>query len=78
MLAAIFAGLAAWAAGLPLLDVLVAFAPGGLETMLIVGAAAGANPSFIAAAHVARLIILAALLSAFAIRHGRPPPPVDR
>ncbi len=78
VLAAIFAILAAWAAGLPLLDVLVAFAPGGLETMLIVGAAAGANPSFIAAAHVARLIILAALLSAFAIRHGRPPPPVDR
>ncbi len=77
-LAALFALAAARASGLPFLDVLIAFSPGGLETMIIVGAAAGADPSFVAAAHVSRLIVLAVLLSAFAIRHGRTPPPPDR
>ncbi|QDC11352.1 AbrB family transcriptional regulator [Oceanicola sp. D3] len=77
-LAAVFALAAARAAGLPFLDVLIAFSPGGLETMIIVGAAAGADPSFVAAAHVSRLIILALILSAFAIRHGRTPPPPGR
>ncbi|MFY0635684.1 MAG: AbrB family transcriptional regulator [Vannielia sp.] len=78
LLAAAFALLAARVSGLPFLDVLVAFSPGGLETMIIVGAAAGADPSFVAAAHVSRLVILALILSAFAIRQGRPPPPTDR
>nr|WP_244868084.1 AbrB family transcriptional regulator [Vannielia litorea] len=77
-LAAAFAVVAARAAGLPMLDVLVAFAPGGLETMIIVGAAAGADPGFVAAAHVSRLIILAVILAVFAIRQGRPVPPARR
>ncbi len=42
--------------------VLTAFAPGGLETMLAIGAAMGANPGFTAAAHVARLLMLSALV----------------
>lgn len=64
---AITAGLAAIAAllaqpflDMPLVHVLVAFAPGGLETMAVLGAALGANPGFVAAAHVLRLIFLSA------------------
>lgn len=60
------AALAAWPVsqflGLPISHVLVAFAPGGLETMVTVGFALGADPGFIAAAHVARLLMLLLIL----------------
>ena len=39
-------------------QVVVAFAPGGLETMIAMGAVLGANPSFVAACHVWRLLLL--------------------
>ena len=42
--------------------VLAAFAPGGFETMIALGAVLGANPGFIAAAHVARLMFLTGLI----------------
>lgn len=58
----LFAIPAAIVTGLPLMDVLVAFAPGGLETMILIGAAIGADPSFVAAAHVTRLLILPGLV----------------
>lgn len=48
----------AWLLTMPLPHVLVAFAPGGLETMIAMGAVMGANPGFVAAAHVARLLML--------------------
>lgn len=48
--------------GIPVLHLLVALAPGGLQTMVIIGAAMGANPAFLAAMHVARLVILSALI----------------
>ncbi len=73
-LALIFALPAAWLSGLPLVDILVGFAPGGLETMVIVGAAMGADPSFVAAAHVARLIVLAVILTFFTARLARTGP----
>ncbi len=47
---------------MPLLHVLVAFAPGGLETMTVMGVALGANPGFVAGAHVFRLLLLAILV----------------
>ena len=46
----------------PLIHVLVAFAPGGLETMIAMGAVLGANPGFVAACHVARLFMLTVLV----------------
>lgn len=67
-LALLFALPAAWLSGLPLLDILVGFAPGGLETMVIVGVAMGADPSFVATAHVVRLLLLAMILTAYATR----------
>lgn len=48
--------------GVPLPQVLAAFAPGGLETMVALGAALGADPSFTAASHIMRLVILTVLI----------------
>lgn len=57
---------AAYLSGLPLLDVLLGFSPGGLETMIILGAALGADPAFVAAAHLFRLLVLALVLMLYA------------
>lgn len=70
-LALLFALPAAAFSGLPLLDMLVGFAPGGLETMIVVGIALGADPTFVASAHVGRLVLLAVVISAYASRIGR-------
>ncbi len=42
----------------PVEHVIVAFSPGGLETMIAMGAVLGANPGFVAACHVWRLLLL--------------------
>lgn len=52
----------AWALGMPLAHVLVAFAPGGLETMIAIGAVLSVMPGFVAACHIARLLVLSVLL----------------
>ncbi len=55
--------------GIPTL--LAAFAPGGFETMIALGAVLGGNAGFVAACHVARLMILTVLIPIvlkFAIR----------
>ena len=53
---------------MPLAHVLVAFAPGGLETMIAMGAVLGANPGFVAACHVGRLLFLTVLVPAMLMR----------
>ncbi|MCB1313334.1 MAG: AbrB family transcriptional regulator [Sedimentitalea sp.] len=50
------------ALGMPAPHVLTAFAPGGLETMVALGATMGASPGFVAACHVARLLVLSLLI----------------
>ena len=55
---------------MPLVHVLVAFAPGGLETMIAMGAVLGANAGFIAACHVGRLLFLTVLVPAMLV-HAR-------
>lgn len=50
---------------MPLPHVLVAFAPGGLETMVALGVSMGASPGFVAAAHLVRLLVLGALIPLF-------------
>lgn len=50
------------ALGMPAAQVVVAFSPGGLETMVALGAAMGASPGFVAACHVVRLAILTVLI----------------
>ncbi|MBD3663414.1 AbrB family transcriptional regulator [Sulfitobacter aestuariivivens] len=54
----------AWALGMPLAHVLVAFAPGGLETMIVMGVIIGVVPGFVAACHISRLLVLSVLLPA--------------
>jgi membrane AbrB-like protein len=55
----------AMALNMPAAHVLTAFAPGGLETMIALGAAMGASPGFVAACHVMRLVVLSVLLPLF-------------
>lgn len=64
------------ALGFPLVHVLTAFAPGGLETMIALGAALGASPGFVVACHVIRLLILSVMIPFFV--NGVPPGPQDR
>ncbi|MDF1726642.1 MAG: AbrB family transcriptional regulator [Sulfitobacter sp.] len=64
ILAALGALPVAWALGMPAAHVLVAFAPGGLETMIAMGVVLGVIPGFVAACHVARLLVLTLLLPA--------------
>lgn len=52
----------AWALEMPLAHVLVAFAPGGLETMIAMGVVLGVIPGFVAACHIARLLVLTVYL----------------
>lgn len=65
LMAALAAFPVALALGIPAAQVLAAFAPGGLETMIAVGAAMGASPGFVASCHVMRLVILSVLLPLF-------------
>ena len=61
----------AWALGMPLAHVLVAFAPGGLETMIAMGAVLGVIPGFVAACHIMRLLVLSILLPWMLARIGQ-------
>ncbi|MCE8009292.1 AbrB family transcriptional regulator [Aestuariivita sp.] len=61
-IAALVAVPVAYGLGLGQVTVLAAFAPGGFETMIALGAVLGANPGFVAAAHVARLMFLTGLI----------------
>jgi membrane AbrB-like protein len=74
-IAVFFAALAALpvavALNMPAAHVLTAFAPGGLETMIALGAVMGASPGFVAACHVMRLVVLSVLLPLL-LRQKRP------
>lgn len=51
--------------GLPLGQILIAYAPGGVEAMAAIGLALGYDPAFVAAHHFARILILLVLVPAF-------------
>ena len=55
---------------LPLIDVIIAFAPGGLETMVAMGAIVGADPAYVAIHHVARLFFLSVFVPLVLSRSG--------
>ena len=58
----------AWALGMQPSHVLLAFSPGGLETMIAMGLVMGAVPGFVAACHMTRLMVLSVLLPLMAGR----------
>jgi uncharacterized protein len=61
-LAAGFAGVAAYLTGMDYVAVLIAFAPGGLETMAAMSVLLGLDPTFVASHHVARLLMLTVIV----------------
>ncbi|MBN2907685.1 MAG: AbrB family transcriptional regulator [Rhodobacteraceae bacterium] len=56
------AALVAYLLGVPMLSALIAFAPGGLETMMAMSLLLDADPAFVAAHHVFRLLVLTVIL----------------
>lgn len=64
------------ALGLPMLSALIAFAPGGLETMMAMSLLLDADPAYVAAHHVFRLFLLSVILPVLVARRraapGRP------
>ncbi len=57
-----FAALTAVLTGLPLVQLWVAFAPGGVEVMAAIGLSLGYDPAFIALHHFARILALVVLV----------------
>ncbi len=64
------AAIISYSMGLPLIDVIIAFAPGGLETMIAMGAIVGADPAYVAIHHVARLFFLSVFVPLVLSRSG--------
>ncbi|MCA2000014.1 MAG: AbrB family transcriptional regulator [Hyphomicrobiales bacterium] len=60
VIAALGALATAWLVGIPPAEALVAFAPGGLEAMVMLGIALGLDPLYVASHHVARFVAIAA------------------
>ena len=60
--ASIFATAAALSAGVPFGQALVAFAPGGLEAMIVLGAALGLDPIYVGLHHLVRFFGLGLLM----------------
>src|SRR5215208_7744675 len=54
--AALFAGASASFARVPMADALVAFAPGGLEAMMVLAVVLGLDPLYVGVHHLARLL----------------------
>ena len=57
-----FAYLTAKITGLNLVDCIIAFAPGGLETMIAMGTLVNADPSYVAIHHISRIFFLSFLV----------------
>lgn len=68
-IAALGAVVVAFLIGLPLGMVLVAYAPGGLEAMVLLGLALGLDPLYVTAHHVGRFVMIAAALPLIARRN---------
>ena len=58
IIAAVGGLFAAWLIGIPALAGLVAYAPGGLEAMVMLGIAMGLDPLYITSHHVARFVLV--------------------
>lgn len=73
LVSVIAAAIVAQVFDLPMLNVVIAFAPGGLETMIAMSVLLHANPTYVAAHHVFRLLFLTVVLPgivAWARRRG--------
>ena len=64
-MAGLFAAPVAALTGLPLGQLWVAFAPGGVEAMAAMGLALGYDPAFVAVHHLVRLAVLFVIVPLF-------------
>jgi membrane AbrB-like protein len=71
----VFAATAAFALNLDLSDVVVSYAPGALDAMMILALALHLDPIFVGAHHVARFMLISAALPLFVKIYGQTPPP---
>ena len=71
VLAGGFAVVAHWFTGMNLIAILIALAPGGLETMTAMSVILGIDPTFVATHHLARLLMLTAIVPFFVLRGRR-------
>lgn len=65
--AILIAGIGAWMTGFSFLKLIVAFAPGGLEAMVVLAFALDLDPAFVAAHHMVRFLLIA-LTAPFVVR----------
>ncbi len=68
-IAALFAAIAAWTLALRPADVIVAFAPGAVDTMMVLALALALDPVYVGAHHVARIILVSGCL-ALSVRYA--------
>jgi membrane AbrB-like protein len=74
-IASLFAATAAWLLSLRPADVVVAFSPGAVDTMMLLALALALDPVYVGAHHVARIMLVSgclALFVRFAGVRGRP------
>jgi uncharacterized protein len=70
-----FAVLSVWLLSFAVADVVIAFAPGGQDTMMMLALALGLDPVFIGAHHLARFMLISLSLPLFVglVRPKAPP-----
>lgn len=66
-----FAGITHVFTGLPLAQIWIAFAPGGVEAMAAIGLALGYDPAYVAIHHFARILVLVVLVPIILRRFDR-------
>jgi uncharacterized membrane protein AbrB (regulator of aidB expression) len=71
-IALLFAAAAAGIAGIMMPDAMVAFAPGGLEAMMMLALMLGRDPLFVGVHHLARFIGIAVMLPVIVGRMSKP------
>jgi membrane AbrB-like protein len=76
-LAAAFAILSAWLAGVSVPNALVAFAPGGLEAMMVLSLVLGLDPLYVGIHHLARFLGIGLVLPLMATWLRDPESPTD-
>lgn len=73
---AVFATASAWLVKLQLSDIVVSYAPGALDAMMILALALHLDPIFVGAHHVARFLLISLSLPVFVKLYGQTPAPL--
>jgi uncharacterized protein len=80
--ASLFAAAATWLLSLRPADVVVAFAPGAVDTMMLLALALALDPVYVGAHHVARIMVVSGCLALFVryagLRQARPADAAER